>query len=128
VLGPWVNQRPLNAFTGAVIAALVMLSIVLTASVLYPGLGETTIVALLSGGVVFTLAIAAASLLIRRDGREVWTDGFGQMIWRMPPLDQLPRARLTPLTRIWLAVLRGYLIVAGGLMLWRIVELAISAG
>jgi hypothetical protein len=50
------------------------------------------------------------------------------MIWRMPPLDQLPRARLTPLTRIWLAVLRGYLIVAGGLMLWRIVELAISAG
>ena len=29
VLGPWVNGRPLNVFTGAVIAVLVMLSITL---------------------------------------------------------------------------------------------------
>jgi hypothetical protein len=29
--------------------------------------------------------------------------------------------------RIWLAVLRGYLVVAGGFVLWRI-ELALSAG
>jgi hypothetical protein len=35
---------------------------------------------------------------------------------------------LTPLTRIWLGVLRGYLVLAGGLVLWRIVELALSAG
>ena len=32
VLGPWVNGRGLNFFTGAVIAVLVMLSIILTAS------------------------------------------------------------------------------------------------
>jgi type IV secretory pathway TraG/TraD family ATPase VirD4 len=31
------------------------------------------------------------------------------------------------LTRIWLGVLRGYLVVAGGLVIWRIVELALSA-
>jgi hypothetical protein len=30
VLGPWVNGRALTVFTGAVIAALVMLSIILT--------------------------------------------------------------------------------------------------
>ena len=30
--------------------------------------------------------------------------------------------------RIWLAVLRGYLVVAGGFVLWRIIELALSAG
>ena len=34
--GPWVNARWLNLFTGAVIAVLVMLSIILTASVLFP--------------------------------------------------------------------------------------------
>jgi len=45
----------------------------------------------------------------------------------MPPLDQLPPARMTALTRIWLSVLRGYLILAGGLVLGRIVELAIVA-
>jgi hypothetical protein len=36
VLGPWVNGRGLNFFTGGVIAILVMLSIILTASVLFP--------------------------------------------------------------------------------------------
>jgi hypothetical protein len=47
----------------------------------------------------------------------------------MPPLDELPPpAHVTPLTRIWLSVLRAYLVVAGGLVLWRIVELAVSAG
>jgi hypothetical protein len=32
--------------------------------------------------------------------------------------------RMTPLTRIWMVVLRGYLVVAGGLVLVRIIELA----
>ncbi len=126
VLGPWVNGRPLNVFTGAVIAVLVMLSITLTASVLYPDIGERTIVAILGGGMLFTLAIAVALLAIRREDRRVWTDGFGRMIWRMPPLDQLPPARMTALTRIWLSVLRGYLVLAGGLVLWRIAQLAVS--
>src|ERR1700677_4005208 len=36
VLGPWVNARWLNYFTGAVIASLVLLSVILTASVLFP--------------------------------------------------------------------------------------------
>ena len=61
-------------------------------------------------------AVAAgltSMLVVRREGRKVRTDSFRQMIWRIPPLDQLPRARLTPLTWIWLAVLRGYVIVAG---------------
>jgi hypothetical protein len=65
---------------------------------------------------------------VGQDDRRVWIDAFGRMIWRMPPLDQLPPAQLTPLTRIWLGVLRGYLVVAGGLVLWRIVELAIPRG
>ena len=129
VLGPWVNGRGLNVFTGVVIAVLVMLSIILTASVLFPGMSETTILAILGGGVLFTIVIAAALLVIRREDRRVWTDSFGQMIWRMPPLDQLaPPAHMTPLTRIWLAVLRGYLLIAGGLVFWRIFELALSAG
>ena len=128
MLGPWINGRGLNAFTGAVIAVLVMLSIILTASVLYPDMGEKTILAILGGGVLFTVVIGAALLVIRREDRKIWTDAFGRMIWRMPPLDQLPPAHLTPLIRIWLSVLRGYLVVAGGLVLWRIAELALVAG
>jgi Mn2+/Fe2+ NRAMP family transporter len=128
VLGPWINGRSLNVFTGGVIAVLVMLSITLTASVLFPDIAEKTLLALLGGGTVFTVAISAVLLILQREDRRVWLDAFGRMTWRMPPLDQLPPALLTPLTRIWLSVLRGYLIVAGGLVLWRIVELAVSAG
>ena len=128
VLGPWVNGRALTVFTGAVIAALVMLSIILTASVFFPGMSDATILAILGSGMLFTVMISAALLLIRREDRRVWTDSYGRMVWRMPPLDQLPPAQLTPLTRIWLTVLRGYLIIAGGLVFWRILELALSAG
>ena len=46
--------------------------------------------------------------------------------WRMPPLDQLPPARLSLASRIWMIVLRGYLIVAGSLVLFRIFQLATS--
>jgi hypothetical protein len=95
VLGPWVNGRPLNVFTGAIIAVLVMLSITLTASVLFPGMEEKTLIALLGGGMVFTLVIAAVLLVVRREDRRVWSDAFGRMIWRMPPLDQLPAAQLS---------------------------------
>jgi Mn2+/Fe2+ NRAMP family transporter len=122
VLGPWVNGRWVNLFTGVVIAALVMLSIILTASVLFPDIGQRTIIAILAGGTLFALAIAVTLLLVRREGRTIWTDSVGRMLWRMPPL------RMTLLTRIWMIVLRGYLVAAGGLVLVRIVALATGAG
>jgi hypothetical protein len=44
----------------------------------------------------------------------------------MPPLEELTPARLSVLSRVWMIVLRGYLVVAGGLVLVRIVELALG--
>jgi hypothetical protein len=43
VLGPWGNGRLTNLFTGIVVAVLVLLSIILTASVLYPVISSTQI-------------------------------------------------------------------------------------
>jgi hypothetical protein len=51
---------------------------------------------------------------------------FASDHWRMPPLEQLPPARLSLASRIWMIVLRGYLIVAGSLVLFRIFQLATS--
>ena len=48
--------------------------------------------------------------------------------WRMPPLRELPPAQLSLAARIWMGVLRLYLVVAGGLVLLRIVELALGSG
>jgi hypothetical protein len=46
----------------------------------------------------------------------------------MPPLDRLAPMRLGLPSRVWMIVLRAYLVVAGGLVLVRIVELALGAG
>jgi len=129
VLGPWVNRRGTNLFTGAVIAVLVMLSIILTASVLYPDMSGDTIVEILVGGSVLGLVVFLVSQgLRRRRGVRVEQaiDRSLQDCWRMPPLAQLPPARLSLTSRAWMIVLRGYLVVAGGLVLVRIVELALG--
>jgi NRAMP (natural resistance-associated macrophage protein)-like metal ion transporter len=128
VLGPWVNGRSTNLFAGAVIAVLVLLSIILTASVLFPDIGETTILAILGAGAVPALAMATAFLFVRGDDRRERIAELGRGTWRMPPLAELAPLRMTPLTRIWMVVLRGYLVAAGGLVLVRIVTLATGGG
>ncbi|HLN25838.1 MAG TPA: NRAMP family divalent metal transporter [Patescibacteria group bacterium] len=129
VLGPWVNSRKLNIFTGAVIAVLVMLSIILTASVMYPDMGEQAIIGILIGGSV--LAVVMTVVIKAIEGRktsvaEPAVDRSLQNNWLMPPLAELPPARLTLLSRVWMVVLRGYLVIAAGLVLVRIVQLAVG--
>ncbi|MBV9113449.1 MAG: divalent metal cation transporter [Hyphomicrobiales bacterium] len=134
VLGPWVNSRGLNLFTGAVIAALVLLSIILTASVLFPdATNEQVILGILLGGAFTGLLVAAAAVLLAERGKpldvvKLATDGAAGLRahWRMPPLDELPPARLSLAAKVWMGVLRLYLVVAGGLVLVRIVTLALG--
>ena len=135
VLGPWANSRMLNLFTGAVIAVLVMLSIILTASMLFPDIGEQWILGILVGGSILGALLtvgakmfelsrrpSAAGATPKRAKRKV--DVYDD--WRMPPLSELPPVRLSVLSRVWMIVLRGYLLVAGGLVLVRIFQLAIA--
>ena len=44
--------------------------------------------------------------------------------WRMPPLSQLQPLRLSAAVKIWMFVLRAYLVLAAGLILLRIATLA----
>ena len=131
VLGPWANSRRLNLFTGTVVAALVMLSIILTASVLFPDISEQWIVDILAGGSVLALVMTVLVKLYERSAENNATFRFAprereydRNTWRMPPLEQLPPARLSALSRIWMIVLRGYLVIAAGLVLLRIFQLA----
>lgn len=132
VLGPWVNGRGMNIFTGAVIWMLVMMSVVLTASVLFPEAATAmVIVRILLGGAIIGLIAAIIMLLPRK--RRLRTKkaksasrfkAVQRENWRMPPLDALEPAKLSRASRLWMLVLRGYLLVAGGLVLSRIVMLA----
>ena len=128
VLGPWVNGRWLNLFTGAVIAVLVTLSIILTAAVLFPDIAGETIVAMMAAGVGIALVVALGGWAVRaaRGDAPVAIDRTTQAIWRMPALDLLTPARISLQNKLWMSVLRFYLLLAGGLVLWRIILLAVG--
>lgn len=130
VLGPWVNNRKTNFFTGTVIAILVMLSVILTASVLFPAISGAHILAILIVGSATAVAGSAIVKVLERvrpvaAALDNLVPVSERPTWRMPPLIELPRLQLTLLDRTWLIVLRGYLVIAAGLVLVRIAQLLI---
>ena len=128
VLGPWVNTRWLNLFTGGVIAVLLMLSIVLTASVMFPeAASEKVILCILGGGGILGVLVALGVVLAgERNGQTTIAaavDRASRNNWRMPPPGELPPPRLSIAVKTWMFVLRAYLVLAGSLVLLRIVTL-----
>ena len=64
----------------------------------------------------------------RSDAEAVDQAAFDYNTWRMPSLASLPPAKLSLAAKAWMGILRLYLVVAGGLVLVRIVSLAIRGG
>ena len=126
VLGPWVNGVWTNIFTGAVIAILVMLSIVLTASVLYPSITGEQILWIVGSGCGLALVAAIVTFAVRKPDMEPAIDRALRPVWRMRPLTQLLPVRLTAAKRLWMIVLRVYLLIAVGLVVVRVVQLALE--
>jgi Mn2+/Fe2+ NRAMP family transporter len=138
VLGPWVNNRWLNYFTGAIIAALVVLSVILTVSVLFPdAASDQTILGILCGGGVIATIVAFVIMAWSRNGERVPADTgdaaaqtapADRNTWRMPPLASLPPMRLSLAAKTWMGALRLYLVVAVCLVAFRIAMLAMGHG
>lgn len=134
VLGPWVNGRWTNLFTGLVAAVLVLLSVILTASVLWPDISSQTIVNVLVGGGIIggIVVIAAHTVKLRRDAEsgadlreEVKPTKLYMHTWRMPPLAHLKPMALSRSNRMWMAVLRGYLVVAVIMVVYKVTQVAL---
>jgi Mn2+/Fe2+ NRAMP family transporter len=127
VLGPWVNGRMTNLFTSSVVAVLVTLSVVLTASVLFPAITAGQIVAILAGCAAASVLVAGFALARRlRSGSpaSLPIDRTGRSGWRMPPLTLLDRPIMSAGRKLGMSALRLYLAVAMILVIVRIVELA----
>lgn len=125
VVGPWLNSRKTNAFASLVIAILVMLSIILTASVLFPKISSTQILSIF--GIGGAITVIAGSIAFARRGQLADSpvlDRATKLTWRMPPLETLAPALLSARRRVWLGVLRGYLLLATALVVVRVVQLA----
>jgi NRAMP (natural resistance-associated macrophage protein)-like metal ion transporter len=129
VLGPWVNGRRTNLFTGTVVAVLVALSVILTASVLDPGITARQIVIILAGccgaAILGVLAVAAWRLHMGTLAQAP-IDRAGRENWRMPQLALLKRPRVPLGRKVGMSILRSYLAVATVLVAVKIIELALG--
>jgi Mn2+/Fe2+ NRAMP family transporter len=130
VLGPWVNGTRTNVFTGAVVTVLVALSVILTASVLDPGITARQILLILGGCVGAAVAGGACYVVWRlRSGgglEAAVIDRSDRENWRMPPLALLQRPRVPVGRKIGMTILRSYLAVATILVAVKIVQLALG--
>src|SRR5487761_1092336 len=127
VLGPWANRRGTNIFTSTVIAVLITLSIVLTASVIFPTITGTQILAIMAGCAAFSVLAGGVALARRLRPDSVAglpVDRAGRSGWRMPPLALLDRPVMSTGRKIGMSALRLYLAVAMILVIVRIVQLA----
>ena len=127
VLGPWVNRRGTNVFTSAVIALLVAMSVVLTASVLFPGITERQIISIFLGCAVASV-VGGGWVLIRslRVRGSVEVDRRDRENWRMPPLNMLTKPVVSTGRKVALTILRSYLAIAMVLVIVRLVQMAIA--
>jgi Natural resistance-associated macrophage protein len=143
VLGPWVNGRATNVFTATVIAVLIMLSLILTASVAFPKLTAGQIVAIMVGcagaAVVGGAVVLARGWSVHRrrggvrtpDARQEGPSGkstnkLARQTWRMPALAMLEPAPISQARKLGLTAMWIYLVVAVGVVIFRIVIVALG--
>ncbi|OJV57398.1 MAG: manganese transporter [Cellulomonas sp. 73-145] len=133
VLGPWANKRATNVFTTFVIAILVLLSVILTASVLFPQMSGQAMVGILGVGTAVVVVAGLVSGVLRRMKRRAGVvpaadvvDAEAKASWRMPPLALLARPEMSLARRVGLGVMRLYLVLMCVLVVVKIVQSAIG--
>ena len=130
VLGPWVNSPRLNVLAATIIWVLVLLSVILTASVLFPAITGSQIVAVLGGGCALGLGVGLYLILhgrkVRAAALTVPVEGHKRDGWRMPPLNRLARPTLSTQRKLGLVLLRSYLVVAFLLVVIKVATVAVK--
>ena len=107
---------------------LLVLSMLLTATTLLPGLDVQAVAIVLR-----LCSRRSSSLLAAMAAREGTTPEFAgtpreRATWTMPPLETLARPGASRARTIGLVVLRGYLLIAVALLAVKAVELAVGGG
>ena len=132
VLGPWVNGRKLNMLTGTIVWVLVLLSVVLTASVLFPNITGAQIIDVLVVGMTIGVCVGLLLLIQAHRRRDVITvndalaEDPNRGSWRMPALQLLERPTMSTQRKVGLFTLRAYLAIAFVLVIVKIVEVAVK--
>jgi Mn2+/Fe2+ NRAMP family transporter len=126
VLGPWVNRPWLNAIATLIVSILLVLSIILVITTLFPGVNVGQLAATLFALMTFALAGAGGWVLLLRRARPAepaWSLEERRS-WTMPPLALLGRPEWSAGRKAAMLALRGYLVIAVLLLAVKAIQLA----
>ena len=129
VLGPWRNPAWLNVLASAIIGVLVLLSMILMATTLFPGIDVTTVV--FAGGVVLALVLVVFGFVSLRSRRRLAAvtvisaePQVPKQDWTMPPLALLERPEWSTGRTFAMRAMSAYLAIAVILLIVKAVQLA----
>jgi Mn2+/Fe2+ NRAMP family transporter len=128
VLGPWVNKPWLNAISSVIVGTLVLLSMILTLTTIFPKIDVTAVA--LGGGATLAVVLfgyGVTAIRSRRGAGAVTVIETGPRVpkeqWTMPPLTLLSRPRWSTGRRAAMIALRSYLLVSTILLVVKAVQL-----
>jgi Mn2+/Fe2+ NRAMP family transporter len=128
VLGPWRNRAWLNALASVIIAVLVLLSMILMTTTVFPSVDVTRLA--LIGGAVLAVALAGFALAALRSSRTApgvsvpEEPDIPREQWTMPPLALLGRPEWSTERKVAMLALQGYLFLSIVLLVVKAVQLA----
>ena len=126
VLGPWVNKAWLNAVAGLIVTVLLLLSLILVITTVFPSVdvGRLTVVL----GAVMAVVLAGGAVFLLSSRREPPPPPMSRgekENWRMPGLALLERPPMSRARRIAMLTLSGYLVIAIIMLAIKAVEIAL---
>ncbi|HVB91799.1 MAG TPA: NRAMP family divalent metal transporter [Acidimicrobiales bacterium] len=115
VLGPWVNRTWLNIISAVIVSILLVMSLILMATTMFPHINVTKLVAVLASALIAGYAVTGGffvwgRLKHPRPARIISTEG--RESWRMPSLSLLDRPKWSRGRLAGMYLLRAYLVVA----------------
>ncbi|MDA8313403.1 MAG: Nramp family divalent metal transporter [Actinomycetota bacterium] len=127
VLGPWVNRPWLNVIAFGIVSVLLVLSLVLMTTTVFPHLDVRVLLA--GMGVALGVTYLAGGLgywrVLRRRPPEPPMPRARRDHWRMPPLNRLERPVWSRARRVAMYSLRGYLVLAVALLAVKAFQLGV---
>ncbi|KAJ8134955.1 hypothetical protein OY671_011832, partial [Metschnikowia pulcherrima] len=117
-----------NSFTGVIVSVSVMSSIILTAAVMWPDISGRAITMVSAGGSVIGAGVVFASQLVARGAGRSQAASVSRRgdrdTWRMPPSHRLKPLSSSFSNRSWMGVSRTYSVVAVGMVIYKVIEVA----
>jgi NRAMP (natural resistance-associated macrophage protein)-like metal ion transporter len=122
VLGPWVNRPWLNVVATLIIGVLLILSLILVATTIFPHVNVTTVSLALGAALGAVLVVSSLGYALRR-APVAAIDTRRRETWRMPSLTLLGRPAWSRSRLAWMWSMRAYLVIAVVLLVVKAIEL-----